>query len=722
MFQVPKIINLPEKMMSIVENINDYRYFLAAGGRGSSKTQSFGRIILYLTSIKKLRVVCGRETQATISESVYTLLTDLIKEYSLDYNITQAKITHNKTGSEITFKGFREQGAVNIKGLEGADIIWCFPSGVKVDGRDISDIKVGDFVTSFNHKKNKTEKKKVLKVYKREYKNEYYLLTFKGGKHIISTDNHPFYIKGFGYVRADGVKEGDILYAREESLSSKLSLFGRLWGCFACGHKGKKSKLRQKRWLFVQGLCCGEKKGKYVKSEPYDKSRKCSENKRFKIKRWKWLWLYRTAKAFMGSFGSWLVGGVVYTNWLLQKARKLSNLLQGGFSKYILRSCNRDRWRLSQDSINKRERCEENFILREQRVESIKVLKQADIKRLGYGCEGNYVYNIEVEGNNNYFANSVLVHNCDEAEAVTKHTLDILIPTLRKPNSIFLFSMNRKHRNDPVYEFCANRDNAYIVNINYYDNPYCPKELLDEANECKRLNEQDYNHIWLGMPLDLSDDCLFSVKKLDECKNVYPSDDGHLEQRVIGIDFAAMGGDMCVASVLKRIGLTKWVLESQEAWNYTEPSESIGRIINILGKYQYDVAVLDVGGMGTVVYSLLREAGIDIKKFDGASTKGIPQEYHNSRAFGYYMLKNMIDNCEFRCNNFDTLRELEGIRFKYASSGKRLIVSKEEMRKQKLKSPDRADSVMMSVYAIRLLLGKTSKNSDIKIKTTKRWG
>lgn len=121
---LPSILDLPDKLLPIITELDKYRYFLIEGGRGSGKSHSVARLMTYLSDQYLLRVFCGREIQNSIEESVYTLFKDLISEYNLNYNVGATKIDHNQSGSSIRFKGFREQGSVNIKGLEGVDILW----------------------------------------------------------------------------------------------------------------------------------------------------------------------------------------------------------------------------------------------------------------------------------------------------------------------------------------------------------------------------------------------------------------------------------------------------------------------------------------------------------------------------------------------------------------------------------------------------------------------
>lgn len=120
----PEVLSMPDKMLPIITEFNNYRYFLAEGGRGGGKTQAIARLIAFIGEKRRVRVFCGRETQNTIQESVYTVFRDIIHKYKLNYRVLADKIIHNTTGSEIRFKGFKEQGSVNIKGMEGVDILW----------------------------------------------------------------------------------------------------------------------------------------------------------------------------------------------------------------------------------------------------------------------------------------------------------------------------------------------------------------------------------------------------------------------------------------------------------------------------------------------------------------------------------------------------------------------------------------------------------------------
>lgn len=306
----------------------------------------------------------------------------------------------------------------------------------------------------------------------------------------------------------------------------------------------------------------------------------------------------------------------------------------------------------------------------------------------------------------------------DEAQDISEETLEAIVPTIRKENSKIFFSMNRFMRNDPVYVQFANHPRCLHININYYDNPHLTPRELEKAEESKRRSEAEYNRVWLGIPYDRADDYLFNSSTLHNAVKPMPSIRYEFPAKVIGIDFAAQGDDRCVACILQREGNMQWGIADMVSWGSKEATDSIGRIVQLLGREKPDVAVLDVGGMGTIVHSRLVELGVKIQRFDGASTKGVTRDYYNARAMGYWLTKIMVDDGNLRLplGNNDLVQELEAVKIKHRSDGKRLIVDKLEIKKTLKRSPDAADSVMMAVFAMHRYYGAQNNQFDNKPK------
>lgn len=103
------------------------RYLGAHGGRGSGKSHFFAeRLIEECLYNPNLRVVCIREIQLSLAQSVKRLLEDKIKLYGLEpfFDITKTEIRLKKGTGIIIFQGMQNHTAVTIKSLEGFHIAW----------------------------------------------------------------------------------------------------------------------------------------------------------------------------------------------------------------------------------------------------------------------------------------------------------------------------------------------------------------------------------------------------------------------------------------------------------------------------------------------------------------------------------------------------------------------------------------------------------------------
>jgi phage terminase large subunit len=113
----------PEKLKCLFDPPSS-RYRVLYGGRGGAKSWGVARALLILAAKDKLRVLCAREYQTSIKDSVHKLLSDQIHDLGLDsfYEITQASI-RGKNGSEFFFVGLKNNIS-NVKSFEGVDICW----------------------------------------------------------------------------------------------------------------------------------------------------------------------------------------------------------------------------------------------------------------------------------------------------------------------------------------------------------------------------------------------------------------------------------------------------------------------------------------------------------------------------------------------------------------------------------------------------------------------
>jgi len=113
---------IPEKLLFLLTK--KARYKVAYGGRGSGKSWSVARSLILLALKEKSRILCTRQLQTSIKDSVHKLLCDSIDALGFGkyFEITRDSI-RCYNGSEFIFKGLQNQ-TNEIKSIEGINFCW----------------------------------------------------------------------------------------------------------------------------------------------------------------------------------------------------------------------------------------------------------------------------------------------------------------------------------------------------------------------------------------------------------------------------------------------------------------------------------------------------------------------------------------------------------------------------------------------------------------------
>jgi phage terminase large subunit len=116
------VIEFPQSLRFLFE---PHRYKCAYGGRGSGKSWSYARALLIQGAQKPIRVLCTREIQKSLADSVHKLLSDQIAALGLSgfYEVQQNYIK-GRNGTEFSFAGLQQHTVDSIKSYEGVDRVW----------------------------------------------------------------------------------------------------------------------------------------------------------------------------------------------------------------------------------------------------------------------------------------------------------------------------------------------------------------------------------------------------------------------------------------------------------------------------------------------------------------------------------------------------------------------------------------------------------------------
>ena len=144
----------------------------------------------------------------------------------------------------------------------------------------------------------------------------------------------------------------------------------------------------------------------------------------------------------------------------------------------------------------------------------------------------------------------------DEAQTITLKSIRILNPTIRKPGSKIIWTLNRLTDLDPVISyFITNppRKDVWHLEVDYriaQKNGWLSNEILYEIEQARINHPEDYAHDYLGKALAISDKNIIQTAQVIEAMGREVDDEGVIE---VGVDVARLGGDRTV--FVKRKGL-----------------------------------------------------------------------------------------------------------------------------------------------------------------------
>lgn len=318
----------------------------------------------------------------------------------------------------------------------------CFPGTVKVDGKPLTSIKNGDIIASWNSQTGQIEYKPVTHVFKRK-PSEMCVVILENGQFIPCTPNHPFYVEGVGYVPAIKLQEGFCVKRICVHNLRKANRSGCIYekpmenknGFFQENRKNLlltgllkrifQTRIERNNGENQQKVCQRKNEAKKSDEKPGSKkenvgkaegNRSLSENSVWKRGR-----AYSSAAEYADCVeGSESVCGVRNPHKIRGKIRNaISELLQGRHSNSWGNVSYRNRRRKSPLYRKKRAGQKEGVLFEHIRVARVEVREQTSDRTFGGLCPDGFVYNLEISGNHNYFADGILVHNCHHAAAGT---------------------------------------------------------------------------------------------------------------------------------------------------------------------------------------------------------------------------------------------------------------------------------------------------------------
>lgn len=199
------------------------------------------------------------------------------------------------------------------------------------------------------------------------------------------------------------------------------------------------------------------------------------------------------------------------------------------------------------------------------------------------------------------------------------------------------------------------------------------------------------------------DDFVFSFAELMEAKKRQFAPRTGYGSRVLGYDIARYGNDKCAGVGIQQMGPQQWTQYYADQWERKDLDYTTGRILRTSQDQRANLSIVDEDGIGSGPLDTLTK-GRERGDFKGFRNKGYSyddnKDYGNPRTAAAFKLKDMISRGHFAITDEATVQELSTLRYRYMSDGRKILVSKEEMRnKYKIASPNKADAL---IYAVTL--------------------
>ncbi|MFC2353269.1 PBSX family phage terminase large subunit [Eikenella halliae] len=321
----------------------------------------------------------------------------------------------------------------------------------------------------------------------------------------------------------------------------------------------------------------------------------------------------------------------------------------------------------------------------------------------------------------------------EEAEAVTKNSWDVLIPSIRgDKNAEIWISFNPKNILDDTYQrFIVHPPkDSIVLKANYDINPhFADTPLLADMLECKERDEDLYRHIWLGEPVADSELAIIKPSWIESAIDAHEKlGFSAAGRRILGFDVADEGDD-ANATVLRHGS----VVTDMQQWRGQDVIYSADKVYLYAQEQNIDRIVYDNIGVGAGVKAQFRRkngkvqtlgfnAGGAVYKPDAKYTddKKNRDMFANIKAQAWWMVRDRFYKTWRAVHHGDnypedqlislsgSLHELEYLtaelsrpQVDYDQNGRVKVESKKDMKKRGIPSPNRADALVMAFAPVQ---------------------
>jgi phage terminase large subunit len=283
----------------------------------------------------------------------------------------------------------------------------------------------------------------------------------------------------------------------------------------------------------------------------------------------------------------------------------------------------------------------------------------------------------------------------DEAQVITRKSIRILVPTVRKPGSQIIWTLNRLTDLDPVIEYFLPqppREDVWHLQTDYkiaQKNGWLSREILYEIEQSKANHPEEYAHDYLGKAMNVSDKNIIGVGAVLEAMGRQIKGEGAIE---VGVDVARMGGDRTVFVMRKGMKEIK-----RQSFTKKRTTEVCDLLENFVDMNKECLLKIDDTGVGGGVTDEMMKRGYNVMAINFGARATDPDKYPNLISEAWFYIQANIEEMSIS-NNKELLTELSNRQWKMDKQGRRGVEGKDDYKRRGFRSPDEADATILCFY------------------------
>lgn len=310
----------------------------------------------------------------------------------------------------------------------------------------------------------------------------------------------------------------------------------------------------------------------------------------------------------------------------------------------------------------------------------------------------------------------------EEASGVPNVIFETASGALSTPGAKILMCGNPTRSDGYFYDaFHGDRDKWNCVTVSCEEGEYVDPKFIEDMAAKYGSASNVFKVRVLGEFPTQSDDVLLPLHLVEDAVT-RDVEAGPTTPVVWGLDVARFGSDR--SALAKRQGNV--LIEPVKTWQNKDLMELAGIVLSEYDAVPYSMRpqaiYIDAIGLGAGLADRLRELDMPAVGISVSETASLKDRFNRLRDELFWAAREWFEARDVKMPSDDTLiAELTGIRYKYLSTGKLKVESKDEMKRRGQRSPDVADAFVLSFAQQGALAGGYSRgynhNRSLKPKT-----